>query len=90
MTIEKTASDVYTLLTEIKGDVGEMKATLAITASTLSQHVQDDKALTGRVNSLELTHARQVGAARVWGMVGGAAGSAILAVLGWLFGSPRH
>jgi hypothetical protein len=80
------------ILFEIQRSLGRIEAKIDGNAATLTQHVADDKvvarALFERIETLQLDHARQKGAARVWGMVG-AIGGALLGAAGSYFGN-RH
>jgi hypothetical protein len=77
------------VLFEIQRSLGRIEQKIDGHSTALTQHVADDKvvarALFERIETLQLSHASQRGAARVWSMVGAAAG-ALLGALGSYFG----
>jgi gas vesicle protein len=68
---------ILQLLMDIKGDVGELKASTQTFADGLKKHIEDDEKLAEDVKTLQLTQAANKGAARVWTLVGSGIGAAV-------------
>lgn len=77
-------SDLYSVLLEIKEDIGAIRATTEATSKVLAQHVEDDKKLTERVLKMELAQAKTKGSAKAWASMG-AVGGAVLGYLATFF-----
>jgi len=71
---------LYEILCDIKGDVGEIKASAAGTHAWLAKHVEDDAAMARDIKTLQLSGARQKGFMTALA----ATGSALGAGLGYL------
>ena len=67
---DPTNADLYSVLLDIKGDIGGLKATSKLQLEGLKSHG-------ARLKVLEDGAARQKGAAKVWALVGSALGAAI-------------
>ena len=78
-------SDVYSLLLDIKGDLGEIRTTASMTAKRLDDHVEDDRRLEASVVKLQLQHASIAGASKVWALVAGAAGTLVGGMIDYFF-----
>jgi hypothetical protein len=80
------------ILMDIQRTLGRIEQKIDNTAATLTQHTADDKVvakfLYDRVEVIQLEHAKQKGAARVWGAMG-AIGGALLGLVGSYY-SNRH
>lgn len=79
-----TENDIYSALLEIKDDIGQIRANTTSTKEWLTQHVADDKLLTGRVSQLELKQENKRGGDRVWALIYAAGGSLLGAVASYL------
>lgn len=80
------------ILFEIQRSLGRIEQKIDGHATSLTQHVADDKvvarALFERIETLQLTQASQKGASRVWSAVG-AVGGALLGAAASYFGNRR-
>ena len=65
---EVTNDLIYQTLLDIKGDIGGLKASSELHLTGLKNHGE-------RIGALEIVQAKQKGAAKVWAIVGTAAGS---------------
>lgn len=74
-------------LTDIARVLGRVEGKLDATASTLSQHVEEDKALTQDVRVLQLARARQAGFLTAVGSISAIVGSAIVWCIERMIGS---
>jgi hypothetical protein len=86
--------DIYKLLCNVHSDIGELKGATTTLASTLKEHIEDDKRviravydtqiqpIAAQVDSLRISQAAQKGRTKVWGLVATAAGSVLGVVAG--------
>jgi hypothetical protein len=75
---EVTNTDIYSVLLDIKEDIGGLKASSDLQLKGLTAHGE-------RIATLEESSAKQKGAAKVWGLVGTAVGGLAAAVAGAVF-----
>lgn len=68
---------VLETLFEIKGDVGEMKASLRALNAWMEQHASEDREAHERIAELELNSATRRGRASVWHLMATGAGATI-------------
>lgn len=80
---------IYYKLMEISSDIGELKALQTQTNATLIAHIADDKNIETRVSVLEAGVNRQVGAVKVFAVIGTFLG-AVGGVIGSLFVRGGH
>ena len=74
---EVTNSDLMSVLLDIKGQTGEMKAHIATTAEALQRHIDDDKVLGTAIQTLQLGAARQRGFLTALTSVGSVLGAGV-------------
>lgn len=77
MSQEITNADIYSVLLDLKGDLGEMKGTLAGQAKAFAEHVLSDAALAQDVQKLQLGAARQRGVIAALTTVGSVIGAGV-------------
>ena len=88
-----TNDQIYSLLCDVKGDIGELKGSAAGFKAALEAHIEDDKRIIKsvydstiapvavKVEDLRMDQARQKGAIKTWGLVATGAASIISAVV---------
>jgi hypothetical protein len=78
MSDEVSNAQLLVVLTNISGQVGEVKGKVDLYGEALKMQAV-------RLSGLETREAKQAGAARVWGMVGAGIGSVLSLIGGALF-----
>ncbi len=80
---------IYALLCDVKGDIGELKGATAGFKEALESHIEDDKRVIRsvydtqiapvieKVDALRIAQAKQRGATKTWGLVATAAASVV-------------
>jgi len=68
---------ILSALLDIKSDTGETRAQVAALKDWMTAHAAEDRLAHDRISALELSRARQNGAAKVWTLVSGAVGAGL-------------
>jgi hypothetical protein len=77
MSQEITNADIYGVLLTLKGDMGELKGTMAANAKAFTDHVIADASMAKDIARLQLGVARQRGFLTALGAVGTALGAGV-------------
>jgi Protein of unknown function (DUF1515) len=65
------------ILIKMSESLGRIEQKVDGTLMWMTKHVADDKVMADDIKALQLVHARQSGALKVWGIVGSALGAGL-------------
>lgn len=74
---EISNADIYNVLLELKGEIGELKGTMTSSNRAFSEHLLTDAAMAKDINSLQMNAARQRGIMAALTTVGTVLGAVI-------------
>jgi hypothetical protein len=77
MSNEITNADIYSVLLDLKGDMGEMKGTLVAQGKAFADHIVADAMMAKDIGKLQQSNARQRGFLTALGAVGTALGAGV-------------
>lgn len=83
-------NQIYQLLTDVKGDLGEMKGTLDSHVKAFDKHIEDDRKAYGAIIEIKQSQARQKGFIAGMATVGTAVGAGLAWLAERVFLSSHH